>query len=64
MAEAGQRRIVSVLVTDVVGSTTIGERLGPERSKALFDELAQLVRAPAERFEGTVAQLTGGGVPC
>jgi ABC-type transport system substrate-binding protein/class 3 adenylate cyclase len=62
MPGGGQRRIVSILITDVVGSTSIGERLGPERSKALFDELANLIRGQVERFEGTVAQLTGDGV--
>jgi class 3 adenylate cyclase len=28
---AGERRIVTALVADVVGSTAIGESLGPER---------------------------------
>ena len=32
---AGERRIVTVLFADIVGSTAIGERLGPERSKFL-----------------------------
>ena len=59
---AGERRIVSVLVADVVGSTAIGERLGPERSKFLFDEVVRLMREEVERFGGTVAQLTGDGV--
>ena len=36
---AGERRIVSVLVTDLVDSTTIAESLGPERSKFLLDEV-------------------------
>jgi len=58
----GERRLVSVLVTDVVDSTAIGERLGPERSKFLFDELAGLVEAEVLRFGGTVAQHTGDGV--
>ena len=59
---AGERRIVSVLVADVVGSTAIGERLGPERSKFLFDEVVALMREEVRRFDGTVAQLTGDGV--
>src|SRR5947209_7680634 len=36
---AGERRVVSVLVADVVGSTSIAEKLGPERSKYLFDDI-------------------------
>ena len=58
----GERRIVSVLVADVAGSTAIGERLGPERSKFLFDEVVGLMREEVELFGGTVAQLTGDGV--
>ena len=59
---AGERRVVSVLVADIVGSTAIAERLGPERSKFLLDEVVRLMRAAVERFGGTVAQLTGDGV--
>jgi ABC-type transport system substrate-binding protein/class 3 adenylate cyclase len=59
---AGQRRVVSALVADVAGSTAIGEQLGPERSKFLFDEVARLMREEVERFGGTVAQLTGDGI--
>jgi ABC-type transport system substrate-binding protein/class 3 adenylate cyclase len=59
---AGERRVVSALVADVAGSTAIGERLGPERSKFLLDEVVRLMREEVERFGGTVAQLTGDGV--
>ena len=59
---AGGRRIVSVLVADVAGSTSIAEKLGPERSKFLFDEVVALMQEEVERFGGTVAQLTGDGV--
>ena len=59
---AGERRIVSVLVADVAGSTSIAEKLGPERSKFLFDDVVRLMRDEVERFGGTVAQLTGDGV--
>ena len=58
----GERRIVSALVADVAGSTAIGEKLGPERSKFLFDEVVRLMREEVERFGGTVAQLTGDGI--
>jgi ABC-type transport system substrate-binding protein/class 3 adenylate cyclase len=59
---AGERRIVSVLVADVAGSTPIAEKLGPERSKFLFDEVVRLMREEVELLGGTVAQLTGDGV--
>jgi ABC-type transport system substrate-binding protein/class 3 adenylate cyclase len=60
--DAAERRVVSVLVADVAGSTTIAEQLGPERSKFLFDEVVRLMREEVERLGGTVAQLTGDGV--
>jgi ABC-type transport system substrate-binding protein/class 3 adenylate cyclase len=58
----GERRIVSVLVSDLVGSTSIAEKLGPERSKFLFDEVVGLLADQVRRFDGTVAQLTGDGL--
>ena len=55
----GERRIVSVLVADVAGSTAIGEKLGPERSKFLIDEVMRIMTEQVRRFDGTVAQLVG-----
>lgn len=59
---AGERRVVSVLIADIVGSTTIAERLGPERSKFLFDEVIRLMCDEVRHYEGTVAQLAGDGI--
>src|SRR3954468_20948194 len=58
----GERRIVSVLIADIVGSTSIAETLGADRSKFLFDDVVRLMGEAVERFGGTVAQLTGDGV--
>src|SRR4051812_4423393 len=58
----GTQRIVTVLFADVVGSTAIGERLGPERSKFLFDEIVALIAREGRSFDGTVAQFTGDGL--
>jgi ABC-type transport system substrate-binding protein/class 3 adenylate cyclase len=58
----GERRIVSVLLADIADSTAIGERLGPERSKFLFDEVTRLLATEVKRFGGTIAQLTGDGL--
>jgi ABC-type transport system substrate-binding protein/class 3 adenylate cyclase len=59
---AGERRNVAILIADVADSTVIGERLGPERSKFLFDEVVRLMSQEVDRFGGTVAQLTGDGL--
>jgi ABC-type transport system substrate-binding protein/class 3 adenylate cyclase len=56
---AGERRIVTALVADVVGSTAIGEKLGPERSKFLIDEVIRIMSEQVRRYDGTVAQLVG-----
>jgi ABC-type transport system substrate-binding protein/class 3 adenylate cyclase len=56
---AGERRIVTVLYTDVVDSTGVGERLGPERSKLLIDEVMRVMSGQIARYEGTVAQYVG-----
>jgi ABC-type transport system substrate-binding protein/class 3 adenylate cyclase len=56
---AGERRIVTALVADVVGSTAIAERLGPERSKFLIDEVIRIMSEQVRRYDGTVAQLVG-----
>src|ERR1700733_6030333 len=61
-ATTGTQRIVTVLFADVVGSTAIGERLGPERSEFLFDEVVALIAQGVRRFDGTIAQLAGDGV--
>ena len=57
--DRGERRIVTVLIADVVGSTAIGEQLGPERSKLLIDEVMRLMAEQVRRYDGTVAQLVG-----
>lgn len=56
---AGERRIVTVLFADMVGSTSIAEQLGAERSKFLVDEVMRLMGEQVTRFGGTVAQLVG-----
>jgi ABC-type transport system substrate-binding protein/class 3 adenylate cyclase len=56
---AGERRIVSVLIADVVNSTAISETLGPERSKILLDEVIRIMGEQVRRYDGTVAQLVG-----
>src|SRR3712207_4610418 len=58
----GERRIVSVLVADLVDSTGIGETLGPERSKFLMDEVVRIMTTQVRRYDGTVAQIVGDEV--
>lgn len=56
------RRIVTVLFCDVVGSTPIAERLGPERSKVVMDQVLGRMITAISNYEGIVTQLRGDGL--
>ncbi len=58
----GERKLVTVLFADVVGSTTIAERIDPEEMRALVDRCFGHMLDEVHRFEGTVNQFTGDGV--
>jgi class 3 adenylate cyclase/tetratricopeptide (TPR) repeat protein len=59
---AGSRRTVTVLFTDVVGSTGLGERLDPERLQALLGRYFDVARDVIERHGGTVEKFIGDAV--
>ncbi|HYF11329.1 MAG TPA: adenylate/guanylate cyclase domain-containing protein, partial [Actinomycetota bacterium] len=67
MSDAGtpmreERRFVTALFADLVGSTALGERLDPEELKLVVgDAIARIVTA-VETFGGTVKDLAGDGV--
>ncbi|HEU4997585.1 MAG TPA: ABC transporter substrate-binding protein [Lapillicoccus sp.] len=57
-----ERRVVTALFADVVGSTPLGERLVPEELKLVMQEaITRIIRA-VEAFGGTVKDLAGDGV--
>ena len=57
-----ERRDVTALFADLVGSTALGERLDPEELKLIVgDAVARMVTA-VEAFGGTVKDLAGDGV--
>lgn len=58
-----ERRAVTVLSTDLVGSTPLSERLDPEEVRLIVGELiARFVRI-IEGLGGTVKDVAGDGVP-
>jgi ABC-type oligopeptide transport system substrate-binding subunit/class 3 adenylate cyclase len=66
MAGAGrivdERRVVTAVFADLVGSTELGERLDPEELKLIVgDAIAQVIGA-IESFGGTIKDLAGDGV--
>jgi class 3 adenylate cyclase len=56
---AGERKPVTALFADVVGSTTLAERLDPEDWTQIINETFELMSQAVFRYEGTIAQLQG-----
>ncbi|HVQ88832.1 MAG TPA: ABC transporter substrate-binding protein [Actinomycetes bacterium] len=57
-----ERRVVTALFADIVGSTPLGERLDPEDLKLIVaDAIARMIAA-VEAFGGTVKDLAGDGM--
>jgi class 3 adenylate cyclase len=57
-----QRKIVTVVFTDVTGSTALGERLDPETVRGLMGRYFDAVRAAIEHHGGTVEKFIGDAV--
>lgn len=47
---SGERRVVTALFCDVVGSTMLGERLGPERFKVVMDQVLGRIIGAIARY--------------
>ncbi|TMB51580.1 MAG: zinc-ribbon domain-containing protein [Chloroflexi bacterium] len=56
------RRRVTVLFTDVAGSTSIGEQLDPEALREVMQRYFDAMRVAIERHEGTVEKFIGDAV--
>jgi class 3 adenylate cyclase/tetratricopeptide (TPR) repeat protein len=57
----GERKPVTVLFCDLVGSTALAERLGAEGMHVLVNEFFETALAEVHRYEGTVNQFLGDG---
>src|ERR671931_126464 len=55
-------RPVTALFADVVGSTRLGERLGPDEVKALIGECVTRMSRAVEAFGGTIQAYMGDGI--
>jgi class 3 adenylate cyclase len=58
---AGERKLVTVLFCDLVGSTALAERLDPEEYRDLLDQYLEVAFREIYRFEGIINQLAGDG---
>jgi ABC-type oligopeptide transport system substrate-binding subunit/class 3 adenylate cyclase len=57
-----ERKVVTALFADLVGSTALAERLDPEEVKLLVSEAVARIVHAVEEFGGTVKDLAGDGV--
>src|SRR5688500_14513581 len=55
----GERKPVTALFADVVGSTTLAEHMDPEDWTQIINEAFELMSTAVFRYEGTIAQLQG-----
>jgi len=62
LPQPGERRVLTVLFADVVGSTGMGERLDPEDVTEIMNGAFGLVNGVIARHDGTVARLMGDAV--
>jgi ABC-type oligopeptide transport system substrate-binding subunit/class 3 adenylate cyclase len=57
-----ERRVVTAMFADLVGSTALAERLDPEDAKVIVNDAVARAIAAVEAFGGTVKDLAGDGV--
>ncbi len=57
-----ERRVVTILFCDVVGSTTMAELLDPEEWGDIMNDVYRLMLRPIERYEGTIIRLMGDSI--
>src|SRR5579859_6707423 len=58
----GERKLVTVLFADVVGSTAMGERLDPELVTEVMNGAFTFMNRAVDRYGGTVSRLMGDAV--
>jgi class 3 adenylate cyclase len=61
-ADGDEMRPITALFADIVGSTSLGERLGPDEVKALVGECVSRMSRAVEEFGGTVQAYMGDGI--
>jgi class 3 adenylate cyclase len=57
----GERKQVSVLFCDIVRSSALAAKLGPEEFHLVIDRFFRVALAEVHRYEGTINQFLGDG---
>lgn len=58
----GERRLISILFADVVGSTSMAEKVDPEEWSEVMNEAIGFMIREVTHYEGTVSRLMGDGL--
>ena len=61
-ATDGERKTVTLVFSDLKGSTALIEGLDPEEARAIIDPALQIMMDAVHRYEGYVAQALGDGI--
>jgi class 3 adenylate cyclase len=59
---SGERKLVTAVFGDVVGSTTLAESMDPEDWVGIMNRAFELMSEALYRYEGTIASLIGDGI--
>jgi class 3 adenylate cyclase/tetratricopeptide (TPR) repeat protein len=58
----GERKLVTVMFTDVAGFTSLSEKLEPEEVHQIMEGCLRILMDEIHQYEGTINQFTGDGV--
>ena len=58
----GERRVVTILFSDIKGSTALGENLDPEEVLFIMNGAFEILIQPIMKYEGTLARLMGDAI--
>jgi hypothetical protein len=58
----GERKMVTALFADIMGSTELEQDIDPEEARAIIDPALRLMIDAVRRYDGYVVQSTGDGI--
>src|SRR6185295_5195728 len=61
IGSAGERKLLTLLFCDIVGSTSLAEQIGPDAMYRLVERFFELSAAEVHRYDGMISQFLGDG---